>query len=107
MMIWISVMYDERTKYRGLPEGESYQGRHLVWHPKLPATAKGICRGKGLPSLPKECIGQGTTYPIASMQYSLAVFVESSAVVLLTWHHLGAPRPTANTGSSHVCVLLK
>jgi hypothetical protein len=68
-------MYDEKAKY-GLPEGESYQGRHLVWHPKLPAIAKGICRGKGLPCPPKGYIEQGKMYPIASMQYGLAIFAE-------------------------------
>jgi hypothetical protein len=47
-------------------------------------------------------------YPRASSQFRLSNLPnEFETVALLTWHHLGAPRPTANTGNSHVCTLLK
>lgn len=106
--ISISVTYDWNENYGNLPEGESYPGQHLEWHPKLPTTAKGICRGKGLPCPPMGGIGQGKMYPRASTQFQLSNLPsELETVTLLTWHHLGAPRPTANTASSHVCVLLK
>jgi hypothetical protein len=54
-----------------------------------------------------EYIAPKRKFPTTSVVLSLINGQSTDEETGLAWHHLGAPRPTAKTGRSQVCFLLK